>query len=139
MLKRGAEGATFFGSDGARVDAPAFLVEEVDPTGAGDCFGGAYVACRRLGMEPDAALTYACAAGARNVTGRGPMEGAGTRAELDRIHRGNGKRVMRVTLETLARLRAERYAAGRSPRSARPIRSSCAPRCAMGARPARRC
>jgi tagatose kinase len=41
------------------------------------------VACRRLGMDPAAALTYACAAGARNVTRRGPMEGAGTRDELD--------------------------------------------------------
>ena len=85
VLKRGARGATFFGSDGARVDASAFVVEEVDPTGAGDCFGGAYLAFRRLGMEPATALTYACAAGARNVTRRGPMEGAGTRAELDRF------------------------------------------------------
>jgi sugar/nucleoside kinase (ribokinase family) len=58
-------------------------VEEVDPTGAGDCFGGAYLACRRLGMPVEQALTYGCAAGARNVTRRGPMEGAGTRAELD--------------------------------------------------------
>jgi fructokinase len=85
VLKRGANGATFFGSDGARVDAAAFVVDEVDPTGAGDCFGGAYLACRRLGMEPGAALSYACAAGARNVTRRGPMEGAGTRADLDRF------------------------------------------------------
>ena len=84
-MKRGAEGATFFATNGERVDAGAFLVEEVDPTGAGDCFGGAYLACRRLGMEPDAALTYACAAGARNVTRLGPMEGAGTRADLDRF------------------------------------------------------
>jgi fructokinase len=84
-LKRGAAGASWFGRDGGRVDAAAFAVEEVDPTGAGDCFGGAYLACRRLGMDPAAALTYGCAAGARNVTGRGPMEGAGTRAELDRF------------------------------------------------------
>lgn len=84
-LKRGANGATFFGSDGVRVDAAAFVVGEVDPTGAGDCFGGAYLTCRRLGMSPETALTYACAAGARNVTRRGPMEGAGTREELDRF------------------------------------------------------
>ena len=70
-------------ADGSRFDAAGFDVEELDPTGAGDCFGGAYVACRRLGMAPDQALTYANAAGARNVTVRGPMEGAGTRAELD--------------------------------------------------------
>lgn len=83
VLKRGADGASCFGRDGSRIYASAFVVTEVDPTGAGDCFGGAYVACRRLGMGPEQALTYACAAGARNVTIRGPMEGAGTRAELD--------------------------------------------------------
>ena len=55
----------------------------IDPTGAGDCFGGAYVACRRLGMPVAQSLAYANAAGARNVTFLGPMEGAGTRAELD--------------------------------------------------------
>ncbi|MFN0116308.1 MAG: sugar kinase [Paracoccaceae bacterium] len=84
-LKRGAMGATVFVPDGGRTDAAAFAVAEVDPTGAGDCFGGAYVACRRLGMGVADALTYACAAGARNVAVRGPMEGAGTRAELDRF------------------------------------------------------
>lgn len=83
VLKRGAAGSTYFAADGTRIDLPAFKVSEIDPTGAGDCFGGAYVACRRLGMTPEAALTYANAAGARNVTRLGPMEGAGTRAELD--------------------------------------------------------
>ncbi|NNH32066.1 sugar kinase [Rhizobium sp. SEMIA 4085] len=82
-LKRGAKGSTVFTLEGRRIDCPAFAVEEIDPTGAGDCFGGAYVACRRLGMPIEQALTYANAAGARNVTARGPMEGAGTRAELD--------------------------------------------------------
>ena len=83
VLKRGARGATAFERDGHRTDAAAYRVREVDPTGAGDCFGGAYVACRRLGLGVREALDYACAAGARNVTARGPMEGAGTRAELD--------------------------------------------------------
>lgn len=82
-LKRGAGGSTVFTREGRRIDCPAFHVEEVDPTGAGDCFGGAYVACRRLGMPIEQALLYANAAGARNVTVRGPMEGAGTLAELD--------------------------------------------------------
>ena len=83
VLKRGADGATCFAADGSRTDVAAFEVVEVDPTGAGDCFGGAYVASRRLGLGVAAALDYAAAAGARNVTVRGPMEGAGTRAELD--------------------------------------------------------
>ncbi|NEJ69460.1 sugar kinase [Rhizobium phaseoli] len=83
VLKRGAGGATCFASGGDRIDAPAFVVQEIDPTGAGDCFGGAYLTCRRLGMSPKQALTYASAAGARNVTVLGPMEGAGSRRELD--------------------------------------------------------
>ncbi|WP_096787587.1 sugar kinase [Rhodobacter sp. CZR27] len=82
-LKQGRDGATVFTPGAPLIHATAFAVEEVDPTGAGDCFGGAYVACRRLGMPVAEALTYANAAGARNVTRRGPMEGAGTRAELD--------------------------------------------------------
>ena len=92
VLKRGADGATCFRSDGSRTDAAAFEVEELDPTGAGDCFGGAYVACSRLGMAVDETLTYACAAGARNVTFRGPMEGAGTRPELDDFIRTTARR-----------------------------------------------
>ncbi|MGO6842132.1 sugar kinase [Rhizobium ruizarguesonis] len=83
VLKRGADGATYFGRQGDRIDAPAFVVQEVDPTGAGDCFGGAYLTCRRLGMSAQEALTYGSAAGARNVTVLGPMEGAGTQQELD--------------------------------------------------------
>ena len=67
----------------ASINALAFDVQEVDPTGAGDCFGGAYVACRRMGLPLADVLTYACAAGARNVTKYGPMEGAGTRLQLD--------------------------------------------------------
>ncbi len=83
VLKRGAAGSTWFGPNGGRIDRPALSVEEVDPTGAGDCFGAAYLTCRRLGLEPARALAYANAAGARNVTVQGPMEGAGTLADLD--------------------------------------------------------
>jgi sugar/nucleoside kinase (ribokinase family) len=82
-LKRGAQGASVFARDGTRADAPAIAVEEIDPTGAGDCFGGTYVTCRRLGMAMAPALAYANAAGARSVTFRGPMEGASGKAELD--------------------------------------------------------
>lgn len=84
-VKRGAAGASCFQSEGTVTNAPAFMVQEVDPTGAGDCFGGAYVTARRLGMAVADALTYACAAGARNVSMRGPMEGAGMRAQLNRF------------------------------------------------------
>lgn len=83
VLKQGSAGSTCYQKNQPTTRASAFLVEGVDPTGAGDCFGGAYVACRRLGLAVSKAMTYANAAGARNVTYRGPMEGAGTLKELD--------------------------------------------------------
>lgn len=92
VLKRGEYGASYFSADGTRCDSAGFDVTELDPTGAGDCFGGAFIACRRLGMAPQKALDYANAAGARNVTVRGPMEGAGTIAELDAFVRNTGRR-----------------------------------------------
>ena len=92
VLKRGDKGVSCFLPDGTIVQTSAFEVEELDPTGAGDCFGGAYVACRRLGMSVSESLDYGCAAGARNVTFLGPMEGAGTKAELDAFIANTRKR-----------------------------------------------
>lgn len=93
VLKRGAAGSTCFQKNRSSIQSCAFPVREIDPTGAGDCFGGAYIACRRLGLTVVEAMTYANAAGARSVTYRGPMEGAGTRKELDLFiasnHRGS--------------------------------------------------
>ena len=62
---------------------PAFAVEEVDPTGAGDSFGAAYVTFWLRGLPPREALILASAAGALAVGKKGPMEGTSTRAELD--------------------------------------------------------
>lgn len=84
VLKRGAAGATHFDRNG-RTDAPGFVVAEVDPTGAGDCFGATFIVCRRRGMAVADALRWANAAGARTVTRRGPMEGAATWAELESL------------------------------------------------------
>ncbi|QEH95261.1 tagatose kinase [Gluconobacter thailandicus] len=82
VVKRGAEGATLFDAAG-RYDVAPIAVEEVDPTGAGDCFGAAFVGAWLSGFRREAALAYANAAGAACVTRVGPMEGALTRAELD--------------------------------------------------------
>ena len=73
--KRGDEGATFY--DGAlRLNQPPYPAEEVDPTGAGDCFGGAFVTLWKAGESPAECLRLAAAAGALAVMKRGPMEGA---------------------------------------------------------------
>jgi sugar/nucleoside kinase (ribokinase family) len=74
-LKRGAEGCSIFTRDG-RVDVPAFKVEAVDPTGAGDCFDAGFV----VGLLEDMPLPevgrLANACGALGATVKGPMEGA---------------------------------------------------------------
>ena len=82
VLKRGAAGASHFDRNG-RTDMPGFVVEEVDPTGAGDSFGATFLVCRRFGLGIGESLRYANAAGARTVTIKGPMEGTSTFAELD--------------------------------------------------------
>ncbi|MDH6265916.1 sugar/nucleoside kinase (ribokinase family) [Rhizobium sp. SG_E_25_P2] len=82
VVKRGEEGASVF-SVQERIDRAAFVVEELDPTGAGDCFGATYLTCRRKGLTAEQSLRYANAAGALTVTRRGPMEGTCSFAELD--------------------------------------------------------
>lgn len=83
VLKRGEKGATYFGPSGERQDFRGFVVDEVDPTGAGDAFGATYLTSRRLGFAPGKALERAAAAGARNVTRQGPMEGIANTRELE--------------------------------------------------------
>lgn len=49
----------------------------------GDCFGGAWIACRQLGFDAHRALQYANACGALAVTRRGPMEGTSRLMEIE--------------------------------------------------------
>jgi tagatose kinase len=84
VIKRGSGGASYIDRN-QRLNVGPLPVREVDPTGAGDCFGGAYMACRTLGLPPADALRFANAAGARAVTQKGPMEGASTFKQLREI------------------------------------------------------
>jgi D-tagatose-bisphosphate aldolase class II non-catalytic subunit len=84
VVKNGAAGATYHDANGT-VNAPGFLVEELDPTGAGDCFDATFVTCRLQGRNVEKSLAYANASGARAVSIRGPMEGASSFAELDAL------------------------------------------------------
>lgn len=79
--KKGAGGAQYHDSQTTLI-APAYAVQEIDPTGAGDCFGGAFTALWLRGADKGEALRVAAAAGALAVTKRGPMEGA---ASLDTL------------------------------------------------------
>jgi ribokinase len=72
-LKRGARGSVLFeGSE--RVEVPAFRVETVDTTGAGDAFSGALLAGLLWGLDFISAGIMASAAGAlvTTVWGAGP-------------------------------------------------------------------
>ena len=82
VVKRGNDGASYHGRDGA-LHMAAFPATEIDPTGAGDCFGATFVTCRLQGRSVEDSLRYANASGARAVTIRGPMEGTSSFAELD--------------------------------------------------------
>jgi len=84
VIKRGAAGASCFTQAGA-VSVAGLASEEIDPTGAGDCFGATFVASWLQGMEPHAALRFANAAGALAVRRKGPMEGTSTRSEIEAL------------------------------------------------------
>lgn len=87
--KNGAQGARYHDASDTCF-MPAFEVEEVDPTGAGDCFGGAFTALWLRGTPPRRALALASAAGALAVSRRGPMEGASDLATLERFAGARG-------------------------------------------------
>lgn len=81
IIKRGNKGASYYSST-ETFHISGHQVVEIDPTGAGDCFGGAYIACCSLGYSDKEALRVANACGAIAVTHRGPMEGASTKEEI---------------------------------------------------------
>lgn len=83
-LKRGEQGATIVGQ-GERHEFDGHTVEEIDPTGAGDCFGGTFIALLAQGVALAEAGRLANAAGAIAVTRRGPMEGNSTPEEIDQF------------------------------------------------------
>lgn len=82
IIKRGSKGASYY-SAAETYHVDSYLVDEIDPTGAGDCFGGAYIASRQLGMSVTESLKNANACGAIAVTRRGPMEGTSFQSEID--------------------------------------------------------
>jgi sugar/nucleoside kinase (ribokinase family) len=84
VFKRGSEGSTFF-TPGKRLDCPGFLVKEVDPTGAGDCFNAACLVGLINNWTLERTARFANAAGALAVTRQGPVDGAPTIAEIESL------------------------------------------------------
>ncbi|MFN8061546.1 MAG: carbohydrate kinase family protein [Vicinamibacterales bacterium] len=68
VMRRGADGASAFGPDGA-VDARAFPVTVVNTVGAGDAFDGGFVAARLDGRSVRDALRWGNAVAALKIQG----------------------------------------------------------------------
>jgi len=95
-LKRGAHGCSILTPE-QELDVPAYRVEAVDPTGAGDCFDAGFVVglleevpLEQVGLPAEAlakAGRLANACGALGATRKGPMEGAFARAAVEQFLR----------------------------------------------------
>lgn len=84
LITRGAKGAIWRDHvAGTELSVPAFPVEPVDTTGAGDCFIGYVVAGLDEGLAPKDALYLGAAASALQVTRPGTADAIPTRAEVD--------------------------------------------------------
>lgn len=86
VVKRGKQGATVFTHDEA-IDVESYKVEEVDPTGAGDCFDAGFLCGLLEGLSHKGCAQVASAAGALNAGAFGPMEGRITRANVAQVMR----------------------------------------------------
>lgn len=82
VLKLGDEGCYYAGPEGAS-SAPAFSVEAVDATAAGDTFNGALAVALAEDMALDAALRFANAAAALSVTRLGAQASIPSRREVE--------------------------------------------------------
>lgn len=84
LITKGAEGAVWHDQEtGEQIEAPAFPVDAVDTTGAGDCFIGYVVAGLDQGLGRASALFLGAAAAALHVTRPGTAGAVPTRAEVD--------------------------------------------------------
>ena len=81
---------TTLGGDGCDVNGthlPAFSVEAVDTTGAGDTFSGVLAACLAEGKPLMEACRYASAAAALSVTKKGVLNAIPHKEEIERMMR----------------------------------------------------
>jgi ribokinase len=85
IVTKGARGAGWIAPGAAPLFVPSFPVTPVDTTGAGDCFAGSLVARLDRGDSPEAALRYAAAAAAIQVTRPGTAQAMPLETEVLRL------------------------------------------------------
>jgi len=83
-LKRGAEGSTIYTEEQV-IQIPAFKVEEVEPTGAGDIYDGAFIVGLINGWPLNKVGLFANAAGAISVTRIGPIDSCPYLEEVEKF------------------------------------------------------
>ena len=83
-VTRGSRGAVLL--DGDRLhESPAFQVNAVDTTGAGDVFRGAFIVAMLRGDAPADVLRFACAAAAVSSTREGAINSVPTLEDVERV------------------------------------------------------
>jgi len=82
VLKKGAEGIEVYDAVEGYQSIKPYQVQEIDPTGAGDCFDGAFIASLSGGKNVMEAAQIANAAAALSVTKKGPMEGVADKYKI---------------------------------------------------------
>jgi ribokinase len=85
VLTLGAAGARYGDRDGTRLAVPAPVVSAVDTTAAGDAFVGALTVAWLEGRPIEAALRWACAAGAVCARTLGAATSLPARARIDEL------------------------------------------------------
>jgi len=94
VIKLGDKGAIVATRDEI-IREPAFDVVELDPTGAGDVYDGAFVVGLLEGWPLKRTAKFASAAGGIKVTKFGPMEGPESRGEVEEF--ASSHRAERIT------------------------------------------
>jgi tagatose kinase len=84
VLKRGKHGATIYTRQAVE-QVPAYPVQEVDATGAGDCFDAGFLCGLAAGKPLEECGKIASAVGALNAAAFGPMEGKISPANVERL------------------------------------------------------
>ncbi|HRE99278.1 MAG TPA: ribokinase [Pirellulaceae bacterium] len=85
VVTLGAAGAMSVGADGTAIEVPAFPVDVVDSTAAGDAFRGALAVALAEGRSEAESLRLAAAAGALAASSLGAQPSLPTRAAVDRL------------------------------------------------------
>lgn len=85
VLKMGSQGAYLASRDGLAAMIPAFPVDAVDTTAAGDAFNGGFATALMLGKSPSESAAFAAAVAGISVTRAGAQASMPSMEEVDRF------------------------------------------------------